>query len=203
MTRANPRRRLPLYVASLLVAAMLSACTEDSGASSDESGSSSDESGGEALPFSLWSSAFADGATIPTAHTCDGSGTSPELSWGMGMVAAQSFVLVLRDETAQIDHYAVYEIPTSIDMLPAALEPTYQPDAIAGARQTSSPFGGFGYFGPCPIGGGTHTYAFELHALDVERLEGFDQTSTTTTVRAAIEAHGLETTVLRGTYARP
>lgn len=195
MTRFPRGRRSPAYMASLLLAVLLPACAE-------EIGDSPDDSGGQALPLALWSSAFEDGDTIPTAHTCDGAGTAPELSWGMGPAAAQSFVLVLRDETAQLDHYAVYDIPASVDTLPAALETTYQPNSVPGVQQTSSPFG-FGYFGPCPIGGGSHTYAFELHALDLERLDGLDETSTTAAVRTAIEGHGLETAVLRGTYARP
>ena len=40
------------------------------------------QQGGKQMTFSLSSTAFKEGGTIPKQYTCDGTDASPKLSWG-------------------------------------------------------------------------------------------------------------------------
>jgi Raf kinase inhibitor-like YbhB/YbcL family protein len=113
--------------------------------------------------FSLTSSAFAAGGTIPVRHTCDAEDRSPALSWTAPPAGSRSLALVLDDPDApggRFIHWLAWGIP---------------PDAGGLAEGQAAPlegrndFGSVGYRGPCPPrGGGRHRYRFRLHALPEE-----------------------------------
>jgi phosphatidylethanolamine-binding protein (PEBP) family uncharacterized protein len=65
------------------------------------------------------------------------------------------------------------------------------------AKQTNR-FGSSGYFGPCPSGS-THTYVFEVYALDVATLPGVSITGMPEAVRTTMMAHDLASGTLSGT----
>src|SRR5919109_5250974 len=113
--------------------------------------------------FTLASSAFETGATIPSRHTCEGSDVSPPLAWTAPPDATASVALVVDDPDAPggtFTHWLAWGI---------------DPDAGALAEGEGAPvesrndFGSSGYRGPCPPPGhGPHRYSFRLHALDGE-----------------------------------
>ena len=58
-------------------------------------------------------------------------------------------------------------------------------------------FTGDGYFGPCPSGT-THTYVFEVYAIDVATLPGVGITGMPEAVRTMMMAHDLASGTLSG-----
>ena len=126
------------------------------------------QGGGTRMDFTLTSSAFAEGATIPARHTCDGENIAPPLRWD-GPAGAQSFVLIVDDPDAPsgtFTHWVLYDIPGAQRELPPGL-------ANVGALGTPgmNDFAKVGYGGPCPPRGhGPHRYVFTLYALDLPSL---------------------------------
>jgi Raf kinase inhibitor-like YbhB/YbcL family protein len=112
-------------------------------------------------PFTLTSSAFADGEPIPSAQTCDGADRSPPLAWTGVPTGAGALALVVDDPDARdFVHWLVIDLPAgATGSLPGNL--------AAGAsspRQGRNDFGRVGWGGPCPPSG-THHYRFTLSAL--------------------------------------
>ena len=150
--------------------------------------------------FLLTSSAFADGEPIPARHACDGADLSPELSWSGAPEGTQSFALVMRDLTNDTIHWVIWDIPASSESLPEAVEKLFEPAVPAGARQSLSFDGNTrGYLGPCPPE--PHTYEFLLCAMDVETLQGVDESSTSAELDPLIRAQALGEAPLTGTFA--
>lgn len=128
------------------------------------------------VAFEVTSTEIDNGAGFPDRHTCEGGqlrdGTSPKLDWTEGPKGTQSYAIVFRDKTLVDDgqpqfgfHWMIWNIPTSINTLPEALEGGTNPSAMGGATQSGP------YFGPCPnYGGGseTHEYVFSVYAMDTE-----------------------------------
>ncbi len=141
----------------------------------------------------LTSSAFADGAAIPKDNTCQGAGTSPELSWTGAPSGTAAFALVVNDPDAPVaggfTHWVLYSIPADTSSIPAG--GTAGSPGLNGAGKP-------GWTPPCPPSG-THHYVFTLYALPT--VTAFAETPT----KAQVEALGkdaLATTTLTGTYAR-
>lgn len=151
--------------------------------------------------FELSSSAFAHGAAIPQAHTCDGEDVSPPLSWTSPPAGTQSFVLICDDPDAPVGtwvHWVVYNLPADVQSLPGAVagDDDLPGDAVHGKNG----WGRQDYGGPCPPGG-THHYSFRLYAMDTE-LDLRPGTRKAKVLRA-MEGHVLTETELVGTYQRP
>lgn len=112
------------------------------------------------------SPAFADGATIPASHTCDGESLSVPLTWGDPPTSTQSFALVSEDLDVSPNgwvHWVMYNIPLAKKTLSEG-----QPadDVLpSGALQGKNGPGQSGYQGSCPPSG-THRYSFKVYALD-------------------------------------
>ena len=107
-----------------------------------------------AATIAVTSPAFADGDTIPEAHTCRGDGGSPELAWQGVPADATSVALVVSDPDAPggtFIHWVLYDLPPGDGGLTAGEVP-------AGAQQ------GEGWTAPCPPSG-THHYLFTVYAL--------------------------------------
>lgn len=154
------------------------------------------------MSFSLTSPAFADGATIPAKHTCDGADVSPPLAWSGAPDGARAFALIVDDPDAPAGtwvHWVVYNLPATTTELPDTIAKVESLD-LDGARQGRNDFRRPGWGGPCPPPGPAHRYSFRLYALDalLELRPGAQKKD----VEAAMQGHALGVAELTGTYAR-
>jgi Raf kinase inhibitor-like YbhB/YbcL family protein len=151
------------------------------------------------MAFTLRSSAFSEGGSIPSRYTCDGSDDSPPLEWGGMPEDPMSFALIMHDPDApsgDFTHWVVFDIPPGVDHFPEAAAP------IQTALEGSNDFGTVGYRGPCPPPGhGPHRYIFELYALDEYHI-GLGEGASRQDVERKIQQHLLARTQLTGVYER-
>jgi Raf kinase inhibitor-like YbhB/YbcL family protein len=117
---------------------------------------------GAAKPkFSLTSSAFGNGATIPVEYTCKGAGMSPPLTWKQLPKGTKTLALIMEDPDTPIG--------TFVHWVVANFKP--KPPSIAADSEPANAFGGVngagrpGWIPPCPPSG-VHHYIFTLYALD-------------------------------------
>lgn len=146
--------------------------------------------------FTLSSSAFVEGGTIPSRpYTCAvGSfpdGTSPPLSWSNPPPGTQSFALLMIDTNNNFQHWAVFDIPASTTQFAMGAVPS-------GAIEGSSS-GRTQYIGPCPPSG-VHRYRFRLYALNVESL-GFARGASYASIEAAATSASLGIAAVTGTVS--
>jgi Raf kinase inhibitor-like YbhB/YbcL family protein len=149
----------------------------------------------------LTTSAFADGAPIPTKHTGDGADSSPPLNWTDAPGGVKSFALICDDPDAPRGtwvHWVLFNLPASATGLAEAVPPTKT--LTGGAKQGTNDFGKIGYGGPAPPKGKPHRYFFKLYALDapLSLAEG----ATKAQLEAAMKGHILEQAQIMGTYQR-
>jgi hypothetical protein len=130
-------------------------------------------------------------------NTCGSAADdSPDLSWS-GAPAAKSFAVVFTDQTNNLIHWAIWDIPANASGLPTAVQKAANPANVPGAQQVTSYDGAtFGYLGPCPPV--THTYQFVVYALDVATLPGLSTSSKRSEVEATAKAHSLDSATLSG-----
>ena len=191
-------------IASVLSLLTLAACSRP-----DRSGdTATDTTHGSATmatsSFSLTSSAFSNGGSIPTQFTCDGANRSPPLAWSAAPPATASFALTVEDPDAPggtFIHWVIYRIPAATTSLPENVPRGGSVAQIGGALQGKTGFGGaLGYGGPCPPQGAAHHYHFRLVALDTPlRLE---EGASRDQLVAAMRGHEIAMAELTGTYAR-
>ena len=119
------------------------------------------ENASEPLPeapagITVRSSAFAEGATIPTRYTCDGDDDSPELSWSGVPPRAKELALVVDDPTAgHYVHWTVVGIPPTVMGAAEDEEPK-------GGTELANSAGDDDWTGPCPPeGDGVHVFSDE------------------------------------------
>jgi len=148
--------------------------------------------------FALTSSGFTEGSAIPKKYACP-SDTSPDLSWTPPPSSAASYAVVLTDESNNLDHWVIWDVPGASNSLPEGIQQVANPPAPAGAKQAKS-FDGvtFGYRGPCP--GNQHTYRFELYAESVGTLPNVTTASSIAAVITELEKTKIATATLTGTY---
>ena len=151
--------------------------------------------------FMLKSSAFADGATLPTEFTCDGADQSPPLEWSEPPGETRSFALVVDDPDAPsgtFRHWGAFNIPASARNLAGGAG--NQSEGMM--TQTKNDFGRQGYGGACPPKGhGTHHYRFKLFALDTDKLD-LPPDASIEQVEAEAAKHLLGRAELTGIYER-
>ena len=150
--------------------------------------------------FTLESSAFEEGGSIPRQHTCDGKDSSPPLSWTDAPEKTASFALLVEDPDAPGKtwvHWVLYDLPPTTASLPEGVP--QKPKLESGGVQGVNDFRKVGYGGPCPPSG-THRYIFELSAVD--RRLGLPAGSNRDQVAAAMEGHILAKARLTGRYSR-
>lgn len=153
--------------------------------------------------LTLTSSAFADGESIPAAHTCDGEQTSPPLSIQNVPAGTVSLVLLVDDSdvpkelmpSGVFDHWVLYNIPPQTTEIPAG-----GTVGIAGVNTRGQSV----YAPPCPpkqYEPSEHRYVFRLFALNtkIDLPLGAKKAD----VLVAIRGHVLADTSLTGTYKRP
>src|SRR6266513_737385 len=140
------------------------------------------------MAFSLSSSAFKEGATIPGKYTCDGADVSPSLGWSGAPPGTVAFALIADDPDAPAGtwvHWVLYDLPAAAAQLSENVEKSDAPASLGGAR---------------PPPGPAHRYFFKLYALDAPlKLQAG---ATKRDVEAAMQGHVLGTAQLMGTYAR-
>jgi Raf kinase inhibitor-like YbhB/YbcL family protein len=148
-------------------------------------------------PFTLTSSAFAEGEPIPRAQTCDGADRSPPLAWTGAPAGASVLVLVVDDPDARdFVHWLVVDLPAKpTGSLPRGIAAGTSPP-----QQGRNDFGRVGWGGPCPPSG-THHYRFTLSALAAPL--GLDGHPDGSAVRQALrDATIVGRASLTGTYHR-
>jgi Raf kinase inhibitor-like YbhB/YbcL family protein len=149
--------------------------------------------------FTLTSSAFASGATIPNKYTCKGEDISPALQWSGSPPNTAVFAIVMDDPDAPAGtwvHWVIWNIPATAQSLPEGVAKSAQlPD---GARQGRNSFGKIGYNGPCPPSGQTHRYFFRIYALDgkANMMAG----SPSAQLEGAMQGHILAQSEYMGTF---
>ncbi|MDD9933634.1 MAG: YbhB/YbcL family Raf kinase inhibitor-like protein [Myxococcales bacterium] len=148
------------------------------------------------------------GETIPDTHKCEspivgggmGDNLSPALAWQGAPEGTESLALVLFDTRYSVFHWALWDIPASVNELPEGIAPGFEVSDPPGARQGAAFMGDANtYFGPCssasPLAG---VYEFRLYALDVASLE-LEADATAADVQAAIDAATIEMIAWEGT----
>ena len=153
----------------------------------------------------LTSPAFKQGEAIPKKHTCEGSDTSPTLSWTDVPQRTKSFALIVDDPDAPPGtwvHWVLFDIPGDARGMEEGSAKTAQlPNgAKNGASWGVDSFSRMGYSGPCPPAGKPHRYFFKLFALDVKL--GLPPKSTVAQVEKAMSGHVLGKAELMGTFGR-
>ena len=153
------------------------------------------------MDFTLASTAFASGATIPDDYTCRGADISPVLAWSGEPAKTVSFAVIADDPDAPVGtwvHWVIWSIPASTRLLPkdVAKSGTLPNGAIQGRND----FGKVGYNGPCPPPGKTHRYFFRLYALDAKLT--LQPGATRQQLDAAMKGHILGKAEHMGTFRR-
>jgi Raf kinase inhibitor-like YbhB/YbcL family protein len=131
----------------------------------------------------------------PEENTNFGGNISPEMSWEGAPEGTKSFAILLHDLTNTNAHWAIWDIPATVTMLPAGLSSTKTLTDPAGAEQAAFSAQSPGYFGSGACG---NTYEHRLYALGVEKLNPANG-STASGVRTALEA---STDILGETFVR-
>lgn len=156
----------------------------------------------------LGSLAFADHAPIPDKYTADGPGLSPPLHWNGVPEAATEVVLIVEDADsptpAPLVHAIAHGLPRDPSGAGALAEGTL---SAVGEAQPLVPMGRNSLLKPRwlppdpPPGHGVHRYLFQVFALgpgeELPEVPGRD------TLARAVQARGLASACLTGTYERP
>jgi Raf kinase inhibitor-like YbhB/YbcL family protein len=149
---------------------------------------------------------FEQGGLIAPRFTCDGSDTSPEITWKNIPLNAESLVIIMEDPDASnktiqkplFCHWIIYNIPVTLPGLPADFPKTLR--LKSGIMQGLSDFKKPGYGGPCP-GSGLHRYYFRLYALDCA-LEIEPEKTDWQVICSAIKGHNVGYAEFMGRYER-
>jgi Raf kinase inhibitor-like YbhB/YbcL family protein len=163
-----------------------------------------------AEPFTLNSSAFADGATVPAKYagalpgtSCGGENVSPALAWSNAPAGTKSFAIVMFDvdggRGTGSNHWVAYDIAPTVMAL-AEGEASAPPTKWIGGKNTR---GINYYFGPCGAASDSpHHYIITLIATDIE-LGKLPAGLTREELLQQLRGHALAPASIVGKYARP
>jgi Raf kinase inhibitor-like YbhB/YbcL family protein len=153
------------------------------------------------MSLKVTSTAFSEGAAIPTKFTCDGEDVSPPLAWSGVPEGTRSVALISDDPDAPGRtwvHWVLYRLQADAAGLPEAVPKT---DTLPnGARHGTTDFGRREYGGPCPPPGSPHRYFFKVYALD--GAVDLEPGATKGDLLSAMDGHTLAQGELMGTYRR-
>lgn len=153
------------------------------------------------MSFTLTTSAFKEGETIPTKYTCVGQDVSPPLQWSSPPQGTKSLVLIADDPDAPVGtwvHWVFFNIPQNEGQLPEGVPP--KEIFPKGGRQGLNDFKRIGYGGPCPPPGKPHRYFFKLYALGTTL--DLKPRATKSQVLEACKSHVLAEAQLMGRFGR-
>ncbi len=124
------------------------------------------------MTFTLTSTGFADGGTLPDAQVYAKGNRSPQLSWSGAPEGTKSFAITCFDPDAPTGsgfwHWTVANLPTDVTELAEGASSAGLPKgAVEGRTDFGEP--GFGGAAP-PPGHGPHHYVFTVFAVGVEAL---------------------------------
>ena len=142
----------------------------------------------------ITSSAFQEGANVPSKFTCDGADTSPPLQIADVPAGAKSLVLLVDDPDAPsglFTHWIVWNISPQTSSVGEGSAPK--------GVQGTNDFGKSGYGGPCSPSG-SHRYFFKIFALDREL--DFPAGAKRAQLDAAMKGHVIAQGELMGRYSR-
>ena len=131
-----------------------------------------------AEPFTLTSSAFADGAVIPKKYAgyhparqppCGGENESPPLAWSNAPTATKTFAIVMQDPDGGrgigSNHWVAYDIPATRTGLREGEASVSPKEWVGGKNNLGTDY----YFGPCgPSTDSPHHYVITLIATVLE-----------------------------------
>ena len=140
----------------------------------------------------LSSNDIKDGELLDKRFTCDGEAFSPHLKWRDEPRDTKSFALYCIDPNTKIGiigHWYICDIPLTIHEI-------LQGAPVSG-KIIENDFGNLYFEAPCPEDG-THTYIFEVFALDIENLENVS----TLNFRKTIRKHALGSAKITTIYKR-
>jgi len=154
--------------------------------------------------MTISSSAFQEGQEMPGKYTCEGTNTSPPISWSNVPAKAVSLALIADDPDAPdpaapkmtFVHWVIYDVPVSAKGLPEGVKSKSLPP---GTREGKNGRGKPGYTGPCPPIG-RHRYFFKLFALDTVLSDQKQPSSEQ--LQKAMEGHVLAKAQTIGTYQK-
>jgi hypothetical protein len=148
--------------------------------------------------FTLKSTAFKDGGTIPAKYTCDGDDVSPFLEIKNPPEGTFTFALIVDDPDATsgvpFDHWLLWNVPANTQYIS-------EDNIPQGAVQGINDFGTVKWGGPCPPAGNKpHRYIFTLYALDAALP--LSASGTKEELTKLMEGHVRGKAVLTGLYGR-
>lgn len=158
----------------------------------------------DAAMLKLTSTAIRQDQPIPKKYTCEGSDTSPPLSWSGAPDGTRSLALILDDPDAPDPkapkitwvHWVLYNIPATATSLAEGASSGSLPQ---GAIEGQNNFKRASYGGPCPPVG-RHRYFHKLYALDI--VLPADKSYDKSALEAAMKGHVLAHAELMGTYQK-
>ena len=153
------------------------------------------------MAFTISSSAFSNGGSIPKKFTCDGPDTSPQLAWTEPPAGTKSFSLLADDPDAPAgnwNHWTAWNLPATLRGLSEGV--SKEARLADGTEQGRNDFGKTGYNGPCPPPGKPHRYYFKVFALD-SKLD-LKAGSRKKELENAMKGHVLGQAEWMGTYGR-
>lgn len=155
--------------------------------------------------IAVTSRAFGGGGAIPFEYSAFGGNASPDLAWSKAPEGAKSYVILMEDPDAAKPkpyvHWIAYNIPPTVTALRAGMPTDQRLEDPKGVLQGVNSSGASGYFGPKPPDSKTHSYHFQVFALDttLDLLPGADRK----TVLDAMAGHVLAKGELVGEFATP
>lgn len=156
-------------------------------------------SAGTVGSFSLTSPVGQEGGSMAADYTCDGTGSSPALTWSNPPAGTQQFALLMTtlpgDGTTKWN-WVLYNIASSVRAL--------SKDSYGlGTPGVGSDGPYIGYQPPCSQGPGAKVYTFKLYALSGAPTLPATGAVNGSTIEAAIAGITLGTATLNLTYTRP
>lgn|GEM_PF-2738679 len=151
--------------------------SSESGGSGGSGGVTEGSGGAESeTPFVLHPVDFptVDGTLAFPASAVSPNDVSPAFTWEGTPSEAESLVFVFRDIGISAIKWVVWDVPPSVDQLPADISDEPSPAEVPGASQLGS-LDHTGYAGPQLA---NEEYDFTLYALKVDHLEGTDGLTT-------------------------
>ena len=152
------------------------------------------------MTLEVRSSAFTEGATIPSRYTCDGENISPDLEWSSVPKGTRSIAVIADDPDAPrktFVHWVLFNLPPTVKALAHNVPKTAT--LVNGGIQGLNDSNELGYDGPCPPSG-VHRYYFKVYALDI--AIPLKSGCTKQQLLTAMDGHALADGVLMGRYSR-